>query len=314
MPDEETWPERSGSDVRGTGARLLWMVLVLAAGILLLVPAAVRLVRRRRRLRSGDGEAAYREVVDTMVDLRLGSESSTPRSTLAVVSALVAAGDGAESAPVEEAMARILRAVEWQRYGSPGAAPLRPEPDLTPAPSPEGEQGGGVLVAERQGASPSDTRPGALAGDMRIVRRALARRAGWVRRRGGSRGAPVGDHGTGGPGGGPGRLGRELGCATVDPTRSTGPQNKAGSPMSDAPLDQVKPGCEPFAAEGSGDNARIGVVLVHGFTGSPDSTVPWAKYLNERGYTVNAIRLPGHGTTWQDANTKSFADLQARRG
>ena len=53
--------------------------------------------------------------------------------------------------------------------------------------------------------------------------------------------------------------------------------------MSDAPLDQVKPGCEPFAAEGSGDNARIGVVLVHGFTGSPDSTVPWAKYLNERG-------------------------------
>ena len=80
--------------------------------------------------------------------------------------------------------------------------------------------------------------------------------------------------------------------------------------MSDAPLDQVKPGCEPFAAEGSGDNARIGVVLVHGFTGSPDSTVPWAKYLNERGYTVNAIRLPGHGTTWEDANTKTFADLQ----
>lgn len=80
--------------------------------------------------------------------------------------------------------------------------------------------------------------------------------------------------------------------------------------MSDAPLDQVKPGCEPFSAEGSGDNARIGVVVVHGFTGSPDSTVPWAKYLNERGYTVNAVRLPGHGTTWQDANTKTFADLQ----
>jgi carboxylesterase len=87
--------------------------------------------------------------------------------------------------------------------------------------------------------------------------------------------------------------------------------DKAGCPhMSDAPLDQVKPGCEPFAAQGSGDNARIGVVLVHGFTGSPDSTAPWAKYLNERGYTVNAIRLPGHGTTWQDANTKSHSDLQ----
>lgn len=78
-------------------------------------------------------------------------------------------------------------------------------------------------------------------------------------------------------------------------------------------MDQVTitPGCEPFSAEGSGPHARIGVVLVHGFTGSPDSTVPWAKYLNERGYTVNALRLPGHGTSWQDGNTKRFVDLQA---
>ena len=37
--------------------------------------------------------------------------------------------------------------------------------------------------------------------------------------------------------------------------------------------------------------------------------MPWAKYLNEHGYTVNALRLPGHGTTWEDANTKTFADL-----
>ena len=80
--------------------------------------------------------------------------------------------------------------------------------------------------------------------------------------------------------------------------------------MSQDTLDQVKPGCEPFQAQGSGDNARIGVVLVHGFTGSPDSTVPWARYLNERGYTVNAIRLPGHGTTWEDANTKRLVDLE----
>lgn len=76
-------------------------------------------------------------------------------------------------------------------------------------------------------------------------------------------------------------------------------------------FDQVKAGCEPFAAEGSGDNARIGVVVIHGFTGSPDSSVPWARYLNARGYRVNAIRLPGHGTTWQDANTKRLSDLRA---
>ena len=75
-------------------------------------------------------------------------------------------------------------------------------------------------------------------------------------------------------------------------------------------FDQVKPGCEPFAAEGSGVKGRIGVLLIHGFTGSPDSTVPWAKHLNALGYRVNAIRLPGHGTTWQDANTKRLADLR----
>lgn len=75
-------------------------------------------------------------------------------------------------------------------------------------------------------------------------------------------------------------------------------------------MDEVKPGCESFAADGSGPNARTGVVLCHGYTGSPDSTRPWAQYLNERGYTVNALRLPGHGTTWQDANTKRYADLQ----
>ncbi len=73
---------------------------------------------------------------------------------------------------------------------------------------------------------------------------------------------------------------------------------------------EVKPGCEPFAAEGFGPNARTGIVVIHGYTGSPDSTRPWAAYLNERGYTVNALRLPGHGTTWQDANTKKYADLQ----
>ncbi|MGB8020713.1 MAG: alpha/beta fold hydrolase [Candidatus Nanopelagicales bacterium] len=79
----------------------------------------------------------------------------------------------------------------------------------------------------------------------------------------------------------------------------------------DKPMDQVKPGCEPLEAEGFGPAARTGVVLVHGFTGSPDSTRPWAQYLNERGYTVNALRLPGHGTTWQDASTKTHADLQS---
>jgi carboxylesterase len=47
-----------------------------------------------------------------------------------------------------------------------------------------------------------------------------------------------------------------------------------------------------FAAEGSGANAKTGIVLVHGFTGSPASMRPWAHFLNDRGYTVRIPRLP----------------------
>ena len=35
-------------------------------------------------------------------------------------------------------------------------------------------------------------------------------------------------------------------------------------------------------AEGHGANKKIGVLLVHGFTGSPGSMRPWAEYLNQR--------------------------------
>jgi len=60
----------------------------------------------------------------------------------------------------------------------------------------------------------------------------------------------------------------------------------------------VVPGAEPFSADGG----RIGVLLSHGFTGSPASMTPWAKHLAEQGYAVRVPRLPGHGTTWKDMN------------
>jgi carboxylesterase len=63
-------------------------------------------------------------------------------------------------------------------------------------------------------------------------------------------------------------------------------------------------GAEPFAADGG----PIGFVLSHGFTGSPASMRPWAEYLAASGFTVRAPRLPGHGTTWQDANTTTWID------
>jgi carboxylesterase len=53
---------------------------------------------------------------------------------------------------------------------------------------------------------------------------------------------------------------------------------------------------------------RVGVLLSHGFTGSPVSIRPWGEALGERGYGVAVPRLPGHGTTWQDLNTHRFED------
>jgi len=53
---------------------------------------------------------------------------------------------------------------------------------------------------------------------------------------------------------------------------------------------------------------RIGVLLSHGFTGQPASMKPWGESLAERGYAVEVPRLPGHGTTWQEMNTTTWAD------
>lgn len=55
----------------------------------------------------------------------------------------------------------------------------------------------------------------------------------------------------------------------------------------------------------------IGVLLCHGFTGSPASMRPWAEHLVERGYAVEMPLLPGHGTTWQEMNKTGWADWYA---
>ena len=54
-----------------------------------------------------------------------------------------------------------------------------------------------------------------------------------------------------------------------------------------------------FAADRDGD---VGVLLLHGFTGSPASMRPWAHFLLDRGIAVRVPRIPGHGTKWQDLN------------
>lgn len=56
------------------------------------------------------------------------------------------------------------------------------------------------------------------------------------------------------------------------------------------------PGADPFRHAGG----PTGVVLCHGFTGTPQSLRPWAEHLADAGLTVDLPLLPGHGTTWKE--------------
>ncbi|HEY0169014.1 MAG TPA: alpha/beta fold hydrolase [Jatrophihabitans sp.] len=75
-------------------------------------------------------------------------------------------------------------------------------------------------------------------------------------------------------------------------------------------------GAEPFAVDGDGAAGRTGVLISHGFTGTPQSMRPWAEHLAAQGYSVRLPRLPGHGTTWQELNATPWTDWYAeiRRG
>lgn len=53
---------------------------------------------------------------------------------------------------------------------------------------------------------------------------------------------------------------------------------------------------------------KIGVLVIHGFGGSPVSVRPWAESFHQAGYTVSVPRLPGHGTNWEDLNLTTAAD------
>ena len=59
---------------------------------------------------------------------------------------------------------------------------------------------------------------------------------------------------------------------------------------------------QPFAHDGG----PVGVVLSHGFTGTPASMRPWADHLAAAGYSVRLPLLPGHGGTWQETNKSSW--------
>jgi carboxylesterase len=80
----------------------------------------------------------------------------------------------------------------------------------------------------------------------------------------------------------------------------------------------VLPGAEPFSydAPAEADAAaaatqHVGVLLCHGFTGSPQSLRPWAEHLAAAGFGVRLPRLPGHGTAWRDMQMTTWDDWYA---
>ena len=64
----------------------------------------------------------------------------------------------------------------------------------------------------------------------------------------------------------------------------------------------IMPGAEPFLLKGG----SRGVLLLHGFTGSPAEMKLLGESLNKKGFTVLGIRLPGHGTQICDMETTNW--------
>ncbi len=81
---------------------------------------------------------------------------------------------------------------------------------------------------------------------------------------------------------------------------------------------KVIEGAEEFFL--AGDNKK-GVLLIHGYTGTPAEMRLLGEHLHKEGYTVLGVRLPGHGTEpwalnemqwpdWYEAVEKGFFRLQ----
>ena len=63
---------------------------------------------------------------------------------------------------------------------------------------------------------------------------------------------------------------------------------------------------EPFTFQGG----EVGVLLLHGFTGSPQGLRLWGEALHRGGLTVHCPLLPGHGTHWRDLAVTRYADWE----
>ncbi|HEY8523754.1 MAG TPA: alpha/beta fold hydrolase [Acidimicrobiales bacterium] len=70
---------------------------------------------------------------------------------------------------------------------------------------------------------------------------------------------------------------------------------------------EILPGCEPWSSPGG----PHGVLVLHGFTGSPQSVRGLAEAFAAAGFAVELPLLPGHGTSVDDMITTGWADWSA---
>ena len=66
-----------------------------------------------------------------------------------------------------------------------------------------------------------------------------------------------------------------------------------------------------WSAPGSGENSKVGIVLVHGFTSTPSVMRPWGEFLNSHGFSVRVPLLPGHGTSIADLDNVTWQQWPA---
>jgi len=64
----------------------------------------------------------------------------------------------------------------------------------------------------------------------------------------------------------------------------------------------------PQACDFLWEGSRTAILMIHGFTATPSQMRMLGEAIHREGYTVRAMLLPGHGTTVEDMNTKSWQD------
>ncbi|GHU72455.1 esterase [Clostridia bacterium] len=104
--------------------------------------------------------------------------------------------------------------------------------------------------------------------------------------------------------------------AETDKTADIKPSESTISGKSRSAPDFKDAKCKPFFFKGG----SVGVLLIHGFTGSPSHMRPLGEALRDAGYTVRGILLPGHADSleamersnwseWLEASEKAYKRL-----